>query len=206
MGYTIFDIPILRSLLQGLSIRILRICGWRREGRVPDIPKFVIIAAPHTSNWDFPIGMAILLAFKLKFSILGKDSLFRWPFGGFLKWMGLIPINRSKSCNVVAQSIQVFKDNRKMVMIVAPEGTRKKGIYWKTGFYHIARGANVPIVMGFLDYVRKAGGIGPTLMPTGDIEFDMETIRCFYDRISGKIPEKSTPAIIAPRSGENLKR
>lgn len=198
MGYTIFDIPILRSLLQGLSICILRIFGWRREGRVPDIPKFVIIAAPHTSNWDFPIGMAILLAFKLKVSILGKDSLFRWPFGGFLKWMGIIPINRSKSCNVVAQSVQVFKDNRKMVMIVAPEGTRKKTIYWKTGFYHIARGANVPIVMGYLDYVRKAGGIGPTLMPTGDIEFDMEAIRCFYDKISGKFPEKATPAIIAP--------
>lgn len=205
MGYTIFDIPILRSLLQGLSICILRICGWRREGRVPDIPKFVIIAAPHTSNWDFPIGMAILLAFKLKVSILGKDSLFRWPFRGFLKWMGLIPINRSKSCNVVAQSIQVFKDNRKMVMIIAPEGTRKKDIYWKTGFYYIARGANVPIVMGYLDYVRKAGGIGPTLMPTGDIEFDMEEIRCFYDKISGKIPEKSTPAIIAPGARKSQK-
>lgn len=205
MGYTIFDMQILRSLLQGLSICILRICGWHREGRVPDIPKFVMLAAPHTSNWDFPIGMAILLAFKIKFSLLGKDSLFRWPFGGFLKWMGLIPIDRSKSRDVVAQSIQVFKDNRKMVMVVAPEGTRKRDIYWKSGFYHIARGANVPIVMGFLDYARKAGGIGPTIMPTGDIEFDMEKIRYFYDKISGKIPEKSTPAIIAPRSVEKPK-
>jgi len=205
MGYTIFDMQILRSLLQGLSICILRICGWHREGRVPDIPKFVMLAAPHTSNWDFPIGMAILLAFKIKFSLLGKDSLFRWPFGGFLKWMGLIPIDRSKARDVVAQSIQVFKDNRKMVMVVAPEGTRKRDIYWKSGFYHIARGANVPIVMGFLDYARKAGGIGPTIMPTGDIEFDMEKIRYFYDKISGKIPEKSTPAIIAPRSVEKPK-
>jgi 1-acyl-sn-glycerol-3-phosphate acyltransferase len=201
MRYTIFDIPILKDILQGLSICILRICGWRREGRLPDIPKYVMIVAPHTSNWDMPIGMAIVFAFKLKLNWLAKESLFRWHFGGLIRWLGGIPINRSKSCDVVARSIQTFKDKKKMVMVVAPEGTRKKANYWKTGFYHIALGANVPIVMGFIDYARKVGGIGPTLIPMGDIEFDMQKIRCFYDEITGKIPDKSTPAMIAPRSG-----
>jgi 1-acyl-sn-glycerol-3-phosphate acyltransferase len=201
MRYTIFDIPILKDILQGLSICILRICGWRREGRLPNIPKYVMLVAPHTSNWDMPIGMAIVFAFKLKLNWLAKESLFRWHFGGLIRWLGGIPINRSKSCDVVARSIQTFKDKKKMVMVVAPEGTRKKANYWKTGFYHIAIGANVPIVMGFIDYARKVGGIGPTLIPTGDIEFDMQKIRCFYDEITGKIPDKSTPAMIAPRSG-----
>ncbi len=117
-----------------------------------------------------------------------------------MKWLGGIPIDRSKSSNVVAQSIQTFKENREVVLVVAPEGTRKKANYWKTGFYHIANGANVPIVMGFIDYARKVGGIGPTLIPTGDIEFDVQKIRFFYDGITGKIPDKSTPAVIAPRS------
>jgi 1-acyl-sn-glycerol-3-phosphate acyltransferase len=191
----------LKDILQGLSICILRICGWRRKGRLPDIPKYVMIVAPHTSNWDMPIGMAIVFALKLKLNWLAKESLFRWPFGDLIRWLGGIPINRSKSCDVVARSIQTFKDKKKMVMVVAPEGTRKKANYWKTGFYHIAIGANVPIVMGFIDYARKVGGIGPTLIPTGDIEFDMQKIRCFYDVITGKIPDRSTPAMIAPRSG-----
>jgi len=200
MHCTIFDTPILTRILKGLSIRILRICGWRREGRLPSIPKYVMIVAPHTSNWDMLVGMMIALSFVLKLSWLTKESLFRWPFGGFMKWLGGIPIDRSKSSNVVAQSIQTFKENREVVLVVAPEGTRKKANYWKTGFYHIANGANVPIVMGFIDYARKVGGIGPTLIPTGDIEFDVQKIRFFYDGITGKIPDKSTPAVIAPRS------
>lgn len=200
MHYTIFDTPILTRILQGLSICILRICGWRKEGRLPGIPKYVMIVAPHTSNWDMLVGMMIALTFVLKLSWLVKGSLFRWPFGGFIKWLGGIPIDRSKSSNIVAQSIETFKENKEMVLAVAPEGTRKKASYWKTGFYHIAKGADVPIVMGFIDYARRVGGIGPTLMPTGDIEFDMQNIRFFYDKITGKIPDKSTSAVIAPRS------
>lgn len=200
MPYTIFDTPILTRILKGLSICILRICGWRREGRLPSIPKYVMIVAPHTSNWDMFVGMMIALSFVLKLNWLAKRSLFRWPFGGFIKWLGGIPIDRSKSSNVVAQSIQTFKEKKEMVLAVAPEGTRRKSNYWKTGFYNIAKGANVPIVMAFIDYARKAGGIGPTLIPIGDIEFDMQKIRFFYGEITGKIPDKSTPAAIAPRS------
>lgn len=199
MSYTIFDVPVLRDVLQALSIIILRIFGWRREGRLPDIPKFVMIAAPHTSNWDFPIALAVMFAYKMNLNWLGKESIFRWPFGGFFKWLGGVPINRSKQGDVVAQSIKAFKDKVKMVMVIAPEGTREKTKYWKTGFYHIANGANIPIVMGFLDYVRKVGGIGPSFIPTGNIDIDMRSIHEFYANITGKFPEKSVNVMIAPR-------
>jgi len=200
MRYTIFDIPVLRNVLQVLAIILLRIFGWRRAGQVPDAPKFVMIAAPHTSNWDFPVGLAIILAFKAKMYWLGKEPIFRWPFGTFFKWLGGIPVSRSKSGDVVAQTVQAFNEQARMLMVVAPEGTRKKANHWKTGFYYIAMGANVPLVMGFVDYVRKEGGFGPTLMPTGDIGADMEKIRAFYDNITAKNPDKSTPAMISPQN------
>jgi len=200
MRCTIFDIPILRDVLQVLAIIILRIFGWRKAGQIPDYPKFVLIAAPHTSNWDFPVGLAIVLAFKVKIYWLGKEPIFKWPFGAFFKWLGGIPVSRSRSGDVVAHMIQVFKERPRMIMVVAPEGTRKRASYWKTGFYYMAVGANVPIVMGFIDYVRKRAGFGPTLMPTGKIEADMEKIRAFYENITAKMPDKSTPAMISPRS------
>ncbi|MBM4271672.1 MAG: glycerol acyltransferase [Deltaproteobacteria bacterium] len=200
MQYTFFDIPILRNLLQVFCIITLKIIGWRREGQLPDVPKFVLVAAPHTSNWDFPIGMAVMLAFKMNLHWLGKNSLFRWPFGIFLKWLGGIPVNRAKSGDVVAQIVQSFKEKTRLIMVVAPEGTRKKVAHWKTGFYYIAKGANVPIALGFLDYVRKVGGFGPTFMPSGNIEHDMQKIRDFYDSITGKCPDRSSPATISPTS------
>jgi 1-acyl-sn-glycerol-3-phosphate acyltransferase len=197
MKYTIFDVPVLRGFLRGLSVLYLKMIGWRREGSLPDIPQYVIIVAPHTSNWDFPIGLAFAFALEIRGYWLGKDSLFRWPFRGFFRWLGGIPIDRSRSSDVVAQMIQIFRERARLTMVVAPEGTRKKVTYWKSGFYHIARGANVPIVLAFLDYLRKAGGIGPVLNLTGDIEADMESIRAFYATVKGKYPEKQcTPAFM----------
>ena len=198
MQYTIFEVPVLRNLLQGLSILILKIFGWRRVGQLPDFPKYVIIVAPHTSNWDLFVGLALAFAFKLKAYWLGKDVLFRWPIRGFFKWLGGIPIDRSKSVDVVAQMVEVFREKAKMVIALAPEGTRKKVSYWKTGFYHIAWGANVPIVFAFLDYLRKAGGIGFTFKPTGDIQADMEVIRAFYARVTGKYPEEAGLVAVMP--------
>ena len=122
---------------------------------------------------------------------MGKDSLFRRPYKGFFKWLGAIPIDRSRSKNVVAQTIQKFNQNKTMILTIAPEGTRSRVKKWKTGFYHIAHGANVPIALGFLDYQRKVGGIGPVIYPTGNIEADMQSIRVFYDGVTGKFPEKS---------------
>lgn len=164
----------------------LKMLGWRIEGEIPDIKKFVIIAAPHTSNWDFPITLAITFALKIKIYWMGKAVMFHWPFGAACRWLGGIPIDRSRSHNVVEQSIQAFKDRDTLIMVIPPEGTRNKVSYWKTGFYHIARGANIPIVLGFLDYRRKTGGIGPTFYPTGRIEEDIKKIKTFYATITGK--------------------
>ena len=190
MPHTIFDVPILRGILRLLAIIYLKMIGWRREGSLPDIPKYVIIVAPHTSNWDFPIGLAFAFDLKLKGYWLGKDSMFRWPFHGFFRWLGGIPIDRSRSSDVVAQIVKLFNERAKLTMVVAPEGTRKKVAYWKSGFYHIARGADVPVVLAFIDYLRRAGGIGPVFKPTGNIETDMEFIRSFYEKVTGKYPEK----------------
>ena len=167
------------------------------EGRLPDIPKCVMIAAPHTSNWDLPILLFFAFAFKTKLFVMVKNAVFRRPFGGFFKWLGCIPIDRTKPNGVVEQSIQAFRESEEMILVVPPSGTRSKVMYWKTGFYHIAKGANVPIVLGFLDYRRKVGGVGPVVIPTGDIEADMNTIRAFYADITGKNPEKASLRTVA---------
>ena len=191
MNYTIFDTPVLNILFRWFSLIALRIAGWRTHGRLPATPKFVLVGAPHTSNWDLPYTIFIIFVLRGKIYWLGKESLFRRPLKGFFKWLGGIPIDRSRSKNVVAQSIQQFHQNEKLILTIAPAGTRKRVTKWKTGFYHIAHGANVPIALGFLDYRRKLGGIGPFIHPTGNIEADMKTIRAFYDGITGKFPEKS---------------
>ena len=190
MRYTVYNTPILSFLLQRLSLLIFIIIGWRVEGRLPNIPKFVAIAT-HTSNWDFPVMLLLAFALRTNISALGKDSLFRWPFGLFFRWCGCIPINRTKSANVVETTIHLFRETERLILVVTPEGTRKKVRYWKTGFYYIAQGAHVPIVLAFIDYRRKAAGIGPMITPTGDIEADIEIIRSFYAQVSGKCPEKS---------------
>lgn len=162
------------------------------EGHLPDTPKCVMIAAPHTSNWDLPIMLFFAFAFKTKLYFMVKDAVCRWPFGWFFKWLGGIPIDRSKPNGVVAQSIEAFRENEKLTLVVPPSGTRSKVMKWKTGFYHIANGAEVPILLGFLDYARKRGGVGPMVEPTGDIEADMSKIRAFYVNITAKYPEKSS--------------
>ena len=126
-----------------------------------------------------------------------KADWFFWPLGPILKWLGAIPIDRRKSNNVVSQSITAFERCEKMVLVVPPSGTRQKVTYWKTGFYYIAHGAGVPIALGFLDYSRKVGGFGPSIIPSGDIERDMITIRRFYADITGKFPRQESGATIA---------
>ena len=197
MHHTVFDTPVIRTVLHWTSRAYLKIFGWRCEGRVPQFPKYVMIAAPHTSNWDFPITMFLAFALKAKVYWMGKRSLFSFPFGPVMRWLGGIPIDRSRSNNVVAETVKVFNEHDDLILIVPPEGTRGRVTYWKTGFYRIASGAGVPIVLGFVDYCRKAGGIGPAVFPTGDIDADMEEIRSFYAGISGKYPEKSSLAAVA---------
>jgi len=127
---------------------------------------------------------------------MGKETIFRKPFGDIMKWLGGIPIDRSRSKNVVEQSIEMFRQNDKLVLTVPPSGTRSRVPYWKTGFYHIANGANVPIALGFLDYRLRIGGIGPAIRTTGDIEADMKAISSFYTDITGKYPLKGSDASV----------
>lgn len=195
MNYTIFDTPVVRTIVRWFSIVFLWVNGWRTEGALPDVPKLVLIAAPHTSNWDLPYMLFTAFALRARIYWMGKEAIFCRPFGGLFKWLGGIPIDRSMANNVVGQCIEQLQKNETLVLTVPPAGTRKRVLNWKTGFYHIANGAGVPIAMGFLDYKRKVGGIGSVLQPTGDIEADMEIIRSFYKDISGKYPLKSISTV-----------
>lgn len=186
MQVTLFDTPALSTLMYYISLFFLKITGWRQEGRLPDSPKYVIIAAPHTSNWDLFYTLVIASAFRIKINWMGKDAIFRFPFRGICRWLGGIPVDRSKANNAVTQSIRLFQERDQLGLVVSPEGTRQKVHTWKTGFYHIAHGAGVPIALGFLDYRRKVGGFGPTFMPTGNIEADMVEIKTFYAGVTGK--------------------
>jgi|SRR5262249_28454547 len=191
MRYTIYDTPGISMLMRGLAYSFMKVFGWRLEGRLPDVNKLVVIAAPHTSNWDLPVLLSVAFALKTKACWLGKHSLFRWPFGFLFRWMGGIPVYRSASQNVVAQSVEMFRNSEKLILTIPPEGTRSKVSHWKTGFYYIALGAEIPIAMAFIDYGRKASGVGPTLYPTGNIEADMEIIRDFYINVTAKYPDKA---------------
>ena len=177
---------MLRNFFRGISNLILFFAGWKSEGKKPEVKKCVIIAAPHTSNWDLPLALFFAFHFKIKIYWLGKDSLFKAPFHGFFKWLGGIPINREKKSQVVNQSIEYFEHFPELSLMVPSSGTRASVTKWKTGFYYIAHGAKVPIVLGFLDYKRKIGGLGPLFYPTGDYEKDIKEIKTFYSSIEGR--------------------
>ncbi|MCE1249479.1 MAG: lysophospholipid acyltransferase family protein [Comamonadaceae bacterium] len=190
--HTIFDTPVVNTLLRGLSLAVLRLNGWKVEGSLPpEAAKSVLIAAPHTSNWDLPYTLMLAFALRLRVYWMGKQSIFNFPFGALMRWMGGIPVNRSQSNNLVASSAEAMRTaDGPMQLIVPPEGTRGKTRHWKTGFYHIAQQAGVPIVMAFVDYERKVGGLGPLFVPTGDVEADMARIKAFYAPIKGKNPHQ----------------
>jgi len=198
MRYTLFDTPVISPLIRGLAFSFLKVFGWRLEGRLPDVDKLVVIAAPHTSNWDLPVLLSLAFALGVKACWLGKHTLFRRPFGFLFRWMGGIPVYRSASQNTVAQSVEMFRNSEKLILTIPPEGTRSKVSHWKTGFYYIALGAEIPIAMAFIDYKRKASGVGPTLYPTGNIEADMEVIRNFYANVTAKYPDKAGLPALAP--------
>ncbi len=180
------------------------ISGWHTEGALPDIPKFVMIAAPHTSNWDFPLMMLVAFKLKGKLTWMGKDVIFRKPFNGLFKWLGGIPIDRSRANNVVGQMVEKFNKTDSLILTIPPSGTRKKVQKWKSGFYHIAAGANVPVVLGFLDFKRKTAGIGPVVTITGDMAQDMMAIGRFYADIEGKYPEQTILSCLKQKMGPSI--
>lgn len=190
MHHTIFETPVVNSMMRALSRAGLRALGWRAEGMAPDAiaayPKYVLIAAPHTSNWDFPLTLMVCSVLRLRVYWMAKASLFGWPIGWLARWLGGIAIDRSASNNTVQNTIDAFAGRDRLAVIVAPEGTRGKVTHWKTGFYHIAHGAGVPIALAYLDFKHKAGGIGRMFHTTGDISADMAEIQQFYSGITGK--------------------
>jgi 1-acyl-sn-glycerol-3-phosphate acyltransferase len=176
-------------MLKLLARWFLRLSGWEAEGGRPLERRFVLIAAPHTSNWDLPYMLALALIFDLKISWMGKHALFRPPFGWLMRRFGGIPIVRHRRGNMVSQMARAFEESESLALVVPAEGTRAYVAHWKSGFYHIARTANVPIVLGYLDFARRRGGFGPALHPTGDIRRDMDEIRDFYSDKVGRHPD-----------------
>lgn len=167
---------------------VLSALGWREEGSVPDAPRFVLLAAPHTTWWDLPISLGVGYVMDLEIVWVGKHTLFEGPFGGFMRWLGGVPVDRRASHNYVEQIADLIRSRDRIMLMIAPEGTRKANAKWKSGFYWIASKAEVPIVCAFLDYKRKRGGLGPVITPTGDIRADMERVRGFYATVTAKYP------------------
>lgn len=192
MKMTIFETPVLNALMFVLSSLILKVLGWKKKGVLPDMPKYVVIAAPHTTNWDLPLTIFFAFAFRIKVYWMGKETIFKRPFGSIMRWLGGIPVDRSKSQSLVESSVQLMKKKEKVVMVIPPEGSRNRVNYWKSGFYYIAVGAGVPIVMGFLDYKKKVGGIGPIMYPTGDFNADIIRIQEFYKKVTPRYPQKTS--------------
>lgn len=182
MPCTVFTTPFISKVFRRLSIVILYISGWRTEGKIPSsIKKCVVIAAPHTTNWDFPIMLMTAFALKINVFWMGKHTIFRFPFGWLMKWLGGIPIDRRHRNDTVVTTIEIFRStDSELRLAIAPEGTRTRGGTWKTGFYHIADGAGVPIVLATIDYHRKTCGIRGIFFPTGDAESDIKKIKERY--------------------------
>ena len=178
-----------RPLRHFVARAFLAATGWKPEGVRPDVPRYVMIAAPHTSNWDFAYLLAFAEYFEIEMSWIGKHTLFKPPIGFIMRALGGIPVRRDKRENVVTSLARVFEDYEELGLAVPAEGTRSHVDHWKSGFYHIAREAEVPIIMSFLDYERKVGGFGLAFYPSGNLREDMDVIRAFYSEKKGKFPE-----------------
>jgi 1-acyl-sn-glycerol-3-phosphate acyltransferase len=172
--------------MRALGRLALSLMGWRVEGEVPDLSKFVIAVGPHTSNWDFVVGAATMFALDLRLSFIGKHTLFRWPFAGVLQWMGGIPVDRSASHGLVGETVSAFASVGGRVLAIAPEGTRKRGARFRSGFLHIARGARVPVVFASLDYAARCVRLGPMFVPAEDIDAELARVEAFFAKVKGK--------------------
>ena len=181
--------------VRGLLLLLYRMRGWKASGEVPEPRRFIIIAAPHTSNWDFVNFLGLTADLKVRAHFMGKLSLFKWPIGGFMKQMGGIPVDRHNASNAVAQMVEQFARRAEFMLTVAPEGTRGKARKWRTGFYQIALAAKVPMVVGMMDYGTKTGGLGPLIWPTGDFRADMMKVLEVYKSCIPKFPERAVTSI-----------
>jgi len=186
-------------LAKKLARTFLKAGGWTVHSDLPEgLEKFVIIAAPHTSNWDFPITLAVATIIDIELYWVGKDSLFKGPMGPLMRRLGGIPVDRSRSTNFVDQVAQAIRESDRMALGIAPEGTRSRGEYWKSGFYHIAGAAGVPIVCGYMDWEEKIAGLGPVIDSSQPIEEVLKELQKVYGNLKGRHPDKFTPPNFRP--------
>lgn len=185
-------------MLKAIARSILWLAGWTPIGQAPDVPKAVFIAAPHTSNWDGIWALTYKVAIGIDIRFFAKSDLFWFPLGNLLRGLGGIPLDRSKAQSAVAEAVAMFRDNERFFFALAPEGTRAKREYWKSGFYRIAKAAKVPVYLGVIDYSGKRVGIADRLDLTDDVEADLRKCADFYEDVIGRHPENTTPVRFEP--------
>tara|TARA_B110000503_G_C6993403_1_gene348347 strand:+ start:25 stop:645 length:621 start_codon:yes stop_codon:yes gene_type:complete len=195
MHFTIHDTPGVIHMIRLLSWLVLKLGGWKVVNAAPATGSYLIIAAPHTSNWDFPLGIAMAFHLRLKVYFIGKHTLFEGMAGPIMRWLGGIPLNREVSKNFVDSSIEAYADHENLIFAIAPEGTRASVDRWKTGFYHMAKGAKVPLALAYFDFATRTGGIGKMFDTTGNMAADMQAIATFYSTVIGKNPNNYNPDI-----------
>jgi 1-acyl-sn-glycerol-3-phosphate acyltransferase len=178
------------EITRGICARFLALSGWKVRGDWPALDKAVLVAAPHTSNWDGVNMLATAGFYRVNLKWMGKKSLTTGPFGWLIKWLGCVPIDRSAANDVVRAMADVFAAERRMVLAIPPEGTRSAAREWKSGFYHIARAAGVPLVLSVLDYGTKTVSLAAVVHPSGDYETDLAIIQSYYAKAIGKHADK----------------
>jgi len=164
----------------------MRLFGWRFEGAIPDVGKGILIVAPHTSNWDFPLGVAAMFALGLRAVFLGKHTLFGKTLGPMMRWLGGVPVDRNAASGVVGETVRLFASREQMILALSPEGTRSSVKRWKTGFYRIAEEAGVPIIPISFDYSTRRISIGDCFMPTGEMADDLRILGRFFEGVEGR--------------------
>ena len=189
---------MLAKLINRLAYYLMRTLGWTFPGQKPPDKKFILIGAPHTSNWDFFITLALMHHFDIALRYMVKDQVFKGPWAGLLRSLGAIPIDRSRRVNVVDKTVEAFESRDQLVLGILPEGTRKRTEYWKSGFYHIALGAGVPLVLAKVNGKAKTLTLGPRIEVTGDIDADMARIAAYYEGAVAIYPECFGPVRLKP--------
>ncbi|MDA9230813.1 1-acyl-sn-glycerol-3-phosphate acyltransferase [Alphaproteobacteria bacterium] len=189
MSRTLFNTPILSSVLRGIGFICLKLINWRVVNHLPEMPpKAIVIVAPHTSNWDFPLFLLTVLALRINLNVLIKHTLFFFPVGLFLRYCGGIPVDRRAPGARVNNTSATFKKGENMLLLITPEGTRSPRTHWKSGFYRMAEAAEVPIIIAYVDVKNRVSGLHHIVTPKGDFEGDMDKIYRFYDDKTGVIP------------------
>lgn len=198
----VVNVPVVSSniarrgnvFLRWIMIGLMRLTGWRFTGAdFPDIRKFVLIVAPHTSNWDFPLGMMAMYALGIRGTFLGKDTLFKFPLGLLMRFLGGFPVDRSARSDVVTQTVELVERSERVIIVLSPEGTRKLTPRWRSGFYWIALKSGIPILPIAFDFSRKAIHVLPLFEPTGDQERDIDALRALFRPEMAFDPAKYAP-------------